>query len=351
MLYSLLFLQLSQPISLHPHWNPEAGGHALVTYFLFFLLQDIYLANLKSKTDAKLTPDTVGPVSAADIGSVVIDDKFTTWLVTELGNVGCDFTDETFCQEAGENNRYMEELRKGKQGLGTEQSTFDVTVHGLAEGAASSKEGWHAPAQDTMSVPVERLQPLFDEQIDKVHSLVYECIRNMIKESKSRAERARREEKSHTLLETILLSGGLGGSRYFAEELQQRLKQDRHDKALTNIPNLRVCISGEPQLCVCSGLVVDRRQQLDRPQQLYSPFRRHVFFWEKKRYPCSYGVAIQSIAKPSGGPNPSEDMIWTVVWFAKKVREPPSSLTPIIRSPADDKLTFYVAPDYQGRGV
>ena len=279
---------------------------------------------------SEFTTDTIGPVRGDNMGSVSIDNSFTEWLLRELAAVGCDYTDDTFCQEAAENNRYVQELHKAKLALDNGLKQFHITVRGLAEGAtALSKDGWFAE-QDRMNVPVKILQLLFDWQIEAVHKQVYACIREMSQKAKTRAGQASRDEASHVLLDTILLSGGLGGSRYFAEKLRQRLEADRESKALKNIPNLKFCISKEPQVCVCHGLVIDRLQQLDRTQQLGSPFRRHVFFWEKKNcYRYNYGVAIQSIANPSGGDGTSKDMIWTVVWFAKKVRELSSPRTPV----------------------
>ncbi|PQE13605.1 hsp70 family chaperone protein [Rutstroemia sp. NJR-2017a BVV2] len=90
------------------------------------------------------------------------------------------------------------------------------------------------------------IQALFDGQIKGIISRVTRQLDWM------QTHRGRENVKY------LVLSGGLGGSQYVKNKIEDHFHQNRHPNAMF----LRIIKSQEPRLSVVKGLVIDRRQKL-----------------------------------------------------------------------------------------
>jgi molecular chaperone DnaK (HSP70) len=120
-----------------------------------------------------------------------------------------------------------------------------------------------------MIITREELQGIFDEQIQRLTSLIDDQLRTL------------NRVMPHEKLDYLVLSGGLGSSYYLQNKLRERYCSGA--TIHTNMRDVAVLRVSKPQLAVCHGLVLDRIQQIKQKRSVY-----------KERY-CrnSYGTVVR----------------------------------------------------------
>ena len=155
-----------------------------------------------------------------------------------------------------------------------------------------------------MVITSEELKNIFDEQIERIFSLIDDELRKL------QVTNAR-ENVSY-----LVLSGGLGSSPYVQKRLRNRYEMGAGN--YPNAPNLVILKVPKPQLAVVHGLVIDRVQRIKEDRVVY------------KERCCrnSYGILVREPYDPlrHQGEDVETDIRdrkkWAVNqidWFIKKV--------------------------------
>jgi hypothetical protein len=116
----------------------------------------------------------------------------------------------------------------------------------------------------------------------------------------------------------LVLSGGLGNSKYVLKRLQERY--EGRPARFPNIQSLEVRVAPEPQLAVCKGIVIDRVYKLRTG--------RSILGWRCSR--ASYGTMSKVLYNPQRpdhfGKTPVKDerdgklyIEDCITWFIEKV--------------------------------
>lgn len=114
-----------------------------------------------------------------------------------------------------------------------------------------------AMIQDSkMTITREELQAVFDDQIDKMCTLIDKQIQ------------IAKEKHSTANISYLVLSGGLGSSPYVQRRI--RTSYERTNASGTGDEGTKVLLATEPQLTVVHGLVMSRIQSLRGGPEMYS---------------------------------------------------------------------------------
>lgn len=177
----------------------------------------------------------------------------------------------------------------------------NVYISGYAVVAYSTSFfSWHSPALwvrvspklitnrgDRTLVYRERLEKEFDRQLELVREQADRAIEGLFAKAELRALHATQwgaSASSETTrwgedLNLILLSGGLGGAPRTKQWLERALGQDQESQVHTNIPQLKIAVSSEPQLCVALGLAAVRRIRKEREAMATTSWGRSILRW------------------------------------------------------------------------
>ncbi|KAK4982639.1 hypothetical protein LTR50_007651 [Elasticomyces elasticus] len=163
----------------------------------------------------------------------------------------------------------------------------------------------HAGIEDSMVVLTnDELQRLFDQQVNRILTLIDEQLRVVQSEHPSES------------VNYLMLSGGLGSSPYLQERVRDRYERGA-GAVFPNAQNMAILIAAEPQLAVVQGLVYARVQALKGGPELLS----------SRRCPVSYGVVVRELWNPREHQgeyiqrDPLDKKRWAenqIFWFVKQ---------------------------------
>lgn len=155
-----------------------------------------------------------------------------------------------------------------------------------------------------MIIQKEELQSIFDDQIEKIMTLIDEQLA-ILQNMNSREE-----------ITYLVLSGGLGSSPYLQKAMRARYELGA--SRFANAKDMQILKVPKPQLAVCHGIVLDRVQQIKENRVVY-----------KQRYcRCSYGVVVRQEYNPKLHlgeklmTDPRDKKVWAerqIDWFIVQV--------------------------------
>ena len=121
-------------------------------------------------------------------------------------------------------------------------------------------------------------------------------------------------------LRLIVLSGGLGSSKYIKTRLTAEFCGYSR---LANAPHLKILAAPEPQLAVVKGLVMDRSQALQHGQAIYTGRCSRVSYGIliKQQYDEQKHVGERFVKDPTTGEKWVENQI---DWLIKEVSRNPT---------------------------
>ena len=153
----------------------------------------------------------------------------------------------------------------------------------------------------------EELRQLFDHQVDRIFALIDKQLNSLLREAPD------------AKIGHLILSGGLGQSRYVQHRLHDRYGEGSY--LYPNATSMQVRVAPDPQLAVCKGLVQDRLRKLQAGKS--------VLGWRCCR--ASYGLICKELYDKNNpthfNRNPVKDSLDgklyvadSVDWFVVKVR-------------------------------
>ncbi|GKT52234.1 uncharacterized protein ColSpa_12415 [Colletotrichum spaethianum] len=106
----------------------------------------------------------------------------------------------------------------------------------------------------------------------------------------------------------ILMSGGLGRSEYITQRITEYLSYQ--EDTLGPVPEVRII--GEPQLCVCKGLLKNRLYTIFRTQRCNGNYGILEYKPYKKFYPTHFIANQANHVKKIGGSRYKEEVKWLI---------------------------------------
>ncbi|PSN59230.1 hypothetical protein BS50DRAFT_658863, partial [Corynespora cassiicola Philippines] len=194
-----------------------------------------------------LSLNQIDVVFGATIGAVRLDTSFEETVLSRLERsnsikpMGLDNLETTAWKM-----RNRREYQNAKCGYGTTESlsdtpTFSVAIPNLDRTYRNDQCDIYG---GNMIFQRDELKPLFDEQIDRLISLIDEQLFKL-------QNRFPGEQVAH-----MVLSGGLGNSEYVLSCLRHRYASGNSNQS--NASNLQIRVAPDTQLVVCKGNVADR---------------------------------------------------------------------------------------------
>ncbi|KAI9771495.1 MAG: hypothetical protein M1840_002115 [Geoglossum simile] len=182
------------------------------------------------------------PFFSINVGSTQIDEEFQKLAIDRLSQLEryatfrrdaiSKMTDDLFQITKESFNGSLQEYTIEVPGL---ENTFSLQQLGIDRGRLVLRRA--------------ELQALFDQQIARICDLIDKQLDRM------------NEKMPSKQISNLILSGGLGSSVYVQECLTRRYGFNLASP-YANARNMEVILSGDAQLAVCQGLVMDRIQKL-----------------------------------------------------------------------------------------
>ncbi|KAI6087306.1 hypothetical protein F4821DRAFT_105987 [Hypoxylon rubiginosum] len=205
------------------------------------------------------------PVDGINVGSTCIDDGFVELVREELEAIGHEKLGHpsSMLPMLAWRTAMSEQFQLQKRTLDGNthaESSFPVKVHGLGKkdtfDQSNIKEG-------RLHIKQGQLMQMFDDQIKDIEEKIMDVVNHMA-------------VKQLGQLDYIILSGGLGSSKYVHKKLVDRYT---NQQSLSNV--LRDVIihqSSSPQLCVCQGLVYERIHKVYHGSSTFTQLRSQFSF-------------------------------------------------------------------------
>ncbi|KAL8820537.1 MAG: hypothetical protein Q9191_007496 [Dirinaria sp. TL-2023a] len=192
------------------------------------------------------TTNSFNSAVGATIGSAAIDRGFQQVVERRLERAYGDVKLKATVEEAAWEVMKSQDFQNTKCEHGGLDDTpmFSVPIPKLESSYEDSGAGI---GNGEMTFAREDLQALFDEQVQKLISLIESQLQNMQRKFPS-------VQVAH-----LVLSGGLGHSPYVQKQLRARYN---NGGGHYNARGLQVRIAPEPQLAVCKGILADRVRKL-----------------------------------------------------------------------------------------
>ncbi|KIW12405.1 hypothetical protein PV08_09682 [Exophiala spinifera] len=206
---------------------------------------DVNVLKIQTTASGQTILDPLSWVEGRAIGSTIIDFKMENFIRQRLEKIRHVLPMEPDLLAAKMVNHRFETY---KCSFGTDAyAALDLVIP--IPGLPAGSDFPHAEISDSKLI-IKRadLQRLFDEQINKMTSLVDAQLHRL-------QSTHPREKVSY-----IVLSGGLGSSPYVRQQFRKRYQLG--DIGLPNAASVEVLTTREPQLAVVHGLVLDRIQAL-----------------------------------------------------------------------------------------
>ena len=195
-----------------------------------------------------------------------------------------------------------------KCGWGTTEGThskFRIKVPGFLPKPKTFPEAFIDKQQ--MTFTEEEMSGFFDSQVEGIFSILDDRLNALEKRFPSKQ------------VDYLVLSGGLGSSRYIQDRITERYVNSRsYDQRHTNAKHLKIYQADNPQTAVVQGLVLNQAQQYDSGSGVL----------QSRTSPASYGVlrielwnedkhfGMKKVYEELDGQEYAVDLIH---WFVKKV--------------------------------
>ena len=202
---------------------------------------DINILEIKEHSQERTQLTALNKAEGINVGSTLIDGQAKHLVKDRLEalNVAGDESELYWMAEDMLQRANFEALKCGFDGAHNGMDTY-LTV------PADKLPTFFRNRRQQISITAEELQRFFDEQLE----VMFESISHQMLELT--------RERPLDSVKYLVLSGGLGSSRY----VQRRLK--------ARFTNLEVLCAPDPQLAVAKGLVMDRIQTLSKGMAIYT---------------------------------------------------------------------------------
>ncbi|KAK8026502.1 Hsp70 family chaperone [Apiospora marii] len=235
------------------------------------LFQDLCLINVHNVHVGKLSIDAMSAPVGENVGSSHIDRMFEQLAEDRLRNLSYEVkpTQEWGLGQLSYAMRNDADFEASKKALDSTKAASSeyFTVGGPDLSMYQDKDLSSWVHNGRIKFDFRELAGLFDNVIDD-RTVTINGHRNTLPGINMLIQRARtqirdQQRTSSIDVDIILLSGGLGQSRYLKHRVEQALEKDQD--AGTQPP--RVVTMDEPQLCVCKGLLYNRKREIFRGQR------------------------------------------------------------------------------------
>ncbi|KAH6687208.1 hypothetical protein F5X68DRAFT_231686 [Plectosphaerella plurivora] len=209
---------------------------------------DLCLLTVDDASKGRVSTTELEPVKGNNFGSTYIDEGLERLAKLRLDPLECrnlllDPIDETAwsMRKSFQDNKH--EFNPDNYG---DKDIFRIPIPGIR--GRINDESWRV-SRGEMEFYWSDLRELFDQQIDGIKDMIDDMMRN------HSISKARNVKVNH-----VLLSGGLGSSKYVQQKITDYLEACNH----THLAKALLHISGEPQLSVCRGLLAHAKQNMFR---------------------------------------------------------------------------------------
>ncbi|KAE9379840.1 hypothetical protein N431DRAFT_552160 [Stipitochalara longipes BDJ] len=281
---------------------------------------DLNVLRVVNTVGESLNLEQMDVVQGATIGSVQLDEAFENsvkqrlYLANQLIPMGLQPQEFDQISWKMAKEREYQNAKCEYGAWDDETEFFTVAIPGLRRDY-TNENAWISNGE--MSFRRDEIRSFFDAQIERLYELLDGQLTRLLQNF---------PEEQVALL---VLSGGLGNSKYVFKRLQ-----DRYERGGARFPNSRslvVKVAPEPQLVVCKGIVADRVHKLKTGKS--------VLGWRCSR--ASYGTLSKVLYNPQNpehfGKIPVKDefdgklyILECITWFIKQ-GEPVSTDYPIVK--------------------
>ncbi|KAF8242077.1 actin-like ATPase domain-containing protein [Wilcoxina mikolae CBS 423.85] len=177
-------------------------------------------------------------IDAAHIGSVMIDEAFNELVNNRLRPLQCEV----------KNAASGEEFQAIKHNVGTDSvdllDDFNIKIPGLKKDIEDSRG---MISKGRMRFSRHEIEGLFNDILPGICELINKQLEHV------------KSIDANANVDYIILSGGLGSSKYIQRHLIQRYVKDSPG---SDKKGVKILIADDPQTVVCRGLVLDRIHQI-----------------------------------------------------------------------------------------
>ncbi|KAH9906319.1 hypothetical protein F4778DRAFT_778706 [Xylariomycetidae sp. FL2044] len=224
---------------------------------------DLCLVTIENTARGTVSVAELNPVEGDEVGSSFIDQEFQELALMRLREIDGGGQNPLGWTKPIEDLAWdmmmSQDFQSNKPGVGNPRNgmseVFRVTIPTVS---AQQSHEYPRVVRGRMEFTWQDLATIFDRQIARIKDLVEKFLYEMQFSIKLPAS---------FKLNHIIISGGLGSSRYVQDRLRE-LYQPQNPRPI--LEDVRFHASTDPRLCVCRGLLMDRLQELNTNKSVIS---------------------------------------------------------------------------------